>query len=352
MTKTLCIYHENCADGFAAAWVVRKAMGDQVEFYPATYGDAPPNVAGRRVILVDFSYPRAVLEQLADQVASLLILDHHKSALEDLAGFIHPKVNMTFALDYSGARLAWTYFFPDQAPPPLLLHIEDRDLWRFALDGTREIQACLFSLPYDFDMWDRLMELDDLSAMRREGQAIDRKHHKDIEELLKITTRLMVIGGHCVPVANLPHTMASDATGLLAKDTLFAATYYDTEKERVFSLRSCKEGLDVSEVAKQYGGGGHRHAAGFRVSLQEAWVIDMRVGRPCAPDTIGVELTEQDQDRLEKAVSTIQSMAPQMSIDDCIDTIFTMGLALAETLPGLAIIKLKTLLDKTTKESA
>ena len=72
----------------------------------------------------------------------------------------------------------------------------------------------------------------------------------------------------------------------------------------------------------------------------------------CAPDTIGVELTEQDQDRLEKAVSTIQSMAPQMSIDDCIDTIFTMGLALAETLPGLAIIKLKTLLDKTTKESA
>ncbi|WP_224794071.1 DHHA1 domain-containing protein [Pseudomonas fluorescens] len=33
----------------------------------------------------------------------------------------------------------------------------------------------------------------------------------------------------------------------------------------MFSLRSTDEGMDVSEVASQYGGGGHRNASGFRV---------------------------------------------------------------------------------------
>ncbi|WP_277343388.1 DHHA1 domain-containing protein [Pseudomonas viridiflava] len=30
-------------------------------------------------------------------------------------------------------------------------------------------------------------------------------------------------------------------------------------------MRSTDEGLDVSEIAKLYGGGGHRNASGFRV---------------------------------------------------------------------------------------
>ena len=30
--KKMCIYHGNCADGFGAAWVVRKALGSDVEF--------------------------------------------------------------------------------------------------------------------------------------------------------------------------------------------------------------------------------------------------------------------------------------------------------------------------------
>lgn len=46
-----------------------------------------------------------------------------------------------------------------------------------------------------------------------------------------------------------------------------AACYWDTPEGRVFSLRSTDTGPDVSEIAKAYGGGGHAHAAGFRVPL-------------------------------------------------------------------------------------
>lgn len=75
----------------------------------------------------------------------------------------------------------------------------------------------------------------------------------------------MVIDGFDVPVANLPYTLSSDAGHLMAQGEPFAACYWDTPAGRVFSLRSSDAGEDVSAVAKTYGGGGHRNAAGFQV---------------------------------------------------------------------------------------
>lgn len=89
--------------------------------------------------------------------------------------------------------------------------------------------------------------------------------NKDIAELLRVVTREMEIGGHRVLVANLPYTLTSDAGHALAHGKPFGACYWDTPNGRVFSLRSTEAGIDVAEVAQQYGGGGHKHAAGFRV---------------------------------------------------------------------------------------
>jgi oligoribonuclease NrnB/cAMP/cGMP phosphodiesterase (DHH superfamily) len=299
MTKTMCIYHGNCADGFGAAWVVRKALGDQVEFVPGVYGEEPPDVTGKNVILVDFSYKYDVLSSLAYKANSIIVLDHHKSAAADLSRFepFHagieqdtkhddgsvllgwktahdmaclqngPAIACCFDMERSGAMLAWDHFFPDQEPPALLLHIEDRDLWLFKLEGTREIQANLFSYPYDFEVWDKLMEADVLSLVS-DGAAIERKHHKDVAELVGVTKRRMKIGGYDVPAASLPYTLTSDAGHLMAKGEPFAACYWDTPTGRVFSLRSTEQGLDVSEIAASYGGGGHRNASGFRVPFE------------------------------------------------------------------------------------
>ncbi|WP_273465541.1 DHHA1 domain-containing protein [Pseudomonas sp.] len=294
--KTMCIYHGNCADGFGAAWVVRKALGDQVEFVAGVYGQEPPDVEGKDVIIVDFSYKYEVMARMSWKAHSIIILDHHKSAAEDLGKFppFHagvrldgrhadgtvalgwesahsfmqmqnaPAIACCFDMNRSGAMLAWDHFFPGQEPPMLLRHIEDRDLWLFKLDGTREIQANLFSYPYDFKVWDQLMAAD-VDTLRSDGAAIERKHHKDIAELVAVMKRRLVIGGHDVPVASLPYTLTSDAGHLMAQGESFAACYWDTPDGRVFSLRSTDEGLDVSEIAKQYGGGGHRNASGFRV---------------------------------------------------------------------------------------
>lgn len=293
MSKTICIYHGNCADGFTAAWAVWKAIGDGVEFVPGVYGQDPPDVSGADVIMVDFSYKRPALDEMAAKARSILILDHHKTAEADLYGLLSlphgcsvaeewgrrkagdpsaSPIAGVFDMDRSGAQIAWDFFHPGEARPQLVDYVADRDLWRFALGKSREIAAWLFSLDYSFDQWsiaDELLEKpDSFFRAAHAGAAIERKHHKDIAELVRVTRREMVIGGHRIPVANLPYTMASDAAGLMALDAPFAACYFDRADARVFSLRSRGDGgLDVSEIAAAYGGGGHKNAAGFQAPM-------------------------------------------------------------------------------------
>ncbi len=270
--KPLVIYHGNCADGFGAAWVFKRWGDREYDFHAGVYQSPPPDVEGREVYLVDFSYKRNVVEQMREKAARIVLIDHHKTAIDDLAPLIesHTIESLT-SLDHSGAMLAWRWFngnLNDADAPRLLHHIEDRDLWRFALPGTREIQANVFSHPYDFAVWDTLMARP-VEEMIAEGKAIERKHHKDIAELVGVVTRRMMIGGYNVPIANLPYTLTSDAGHLLAKGEPFAGCYWDTPDGRVFSLRSQNDGLDVSEIAKLYGGGGHRNASGFRIRYDE-----------------------------------------------------------------------------------
>lgn len=289
----VCIYHANCADGFAAAWAVWKRFGDDVAYIPASYGDPIPaeQVAGKRVLIVDFSYKRAVLEELAGLADQIIILDHHKTAEADLAdvgklvdfsyknvsrGFRHPSpgalrnVLAWFDVAQSGCVLAWHFCNPGIPPLKLLLYVQDRDLWQFRMQWSREVAAYVSLMPFGFATWSGISQSaqspNGLDRIIASGELLLRKHDKDVAELLRLTTREMVIGGHRVPIANMPYTMASDAGNILAKGNPFGGTYFDrADGSRTFSLRSSADGIDVSEIATRYGGGGHRNAAGFQM---------------------------------------------------------------------------------------
>lgn len=290
MSKVLCIYHGNCADGFTAAWAVYRKFGNAVEFHPGVYQDAPPDVTDRHVLLVDFSYKRPVLSEMAAKAKTVLILDHHKSAAEDLAGFeapcayedwhdtslnlvssAVPPIAALFDMNRSGAGITWDYFHAGWERPNLVNYVEDRDLWRFKLPLSREVNAYIFAHDYTFKNWDYLnaatadhMGIQHVADM---GGAIEQKHHKDVAELVTATRREMEIGGVVLPVCNMPYTLTSDAGNKMAKEhpSKIGVCYWDTPEGRVFSLRSTDDGPDVSKIAAQYGGGGHAHASGFRV---------------------------------------------------------------------------------------
>lgn len=282
----LCVYHGDCNDGFGAAWAVWNRWGYDVEYVPAHYGSKiDADFEGKRVLFVDFSMKR---EHLRDVTArEIVVLDHHKTAQAELEVWTVDNLNLCdvpdaldmreqalgerivalFDMDKSGARLAWEFCHADSAIPELLAHVEDRDLWRFNIPGTKEVHAALNSYPHKFELWSD-MRVNDLIL---EGAHIMRAQQVQVGDLCK-TMSLQRVGGHLVPAVNAPFFLASDVGHALLRahpDAPFTATWCEANRVRMYSLRSEDHRTDVSEIARSNGGGGHRNAAGFSLEVIE-----------------------------------------------------------------------------------
>ena len=240
----LVLYHADCWDGFCAAWIVRKALGE-IEAVPVQYGQEPPDVTRREVYILDFSYKRPVMRQILSQARKVMVLDHHK----------------TFDMKQSGAALTWEQFFQVRGRPWLVDYTEDRDLWRWKLPNSREVNAALRSYPFDFKELDTFAKLAP-EGFVSEGKAILRREQQIVAEHV-LHAREVEIDGYKVLTVNAT-VLCSDIAGELAKDRPFGACWFDRQDgKRQFSLRSSSTGIDVSEIAKRHGGGGHAQSAGF-----------------------------------------------------------------------------------------
>ena len=276
MSNPLVIYHEKCLDGMTAAWAVQKALG-RGDYVPASHGDAPPDVAGRDVVIVDFSYKRAVIEAMALQASSLLVLDHHKSAQADLAGLPFA----VFDMNRSGAGIAWDYFHPLTPRPALVNLVEDADLWRFALHGTKEFQLRLDVENMAFDNWDRIAEMTEQQLERfiAEGAVLRRAFDREVETLLTDCYLVTLSGetGHAVNATGRYSSELGHRLAMLSGN--FGMVWCQRGEVLKVSLRSSGS-YDVSELAAQFGGGGHRNAASFTLPVStQSYAIVAGAGR-------------------------------------------------------------------------
>ena len=280
------LYHGDCYDGFGAAWAIRKGLARDTAFLteerqdvyiPCFYGQPMPEIPdGQQVILADFCYPKAELEALAERSYFVTVIDHHKTAKDDLESLqpCPPNLEVIFDMEKSGAVLAWEEFM-DFGVPLFLKYIEDRDLWRKALEYHEEVTAWIQSYPRTFDTYDMLNSLlgteFDLDWIEGEGSAILRYKTQKVAEIAK-HVRLQSLGGYDkIPVVNCPYNFSSDTVHALLQqypDAPFAA-YWFVRGDGVtqWGLRSRKD-FDCSVVAKKFGGGGHPQAAGFELQSE------------------------------------------------------------------------------------
>lgn len=279
--KPLVIYHGGCSDGFTAAWIVANSYAgvpidadapygpepeEAVELHAGVYNTEPPFdlIDGRDVVIVDFSYAHAQMEKIIVRCKSLVWLDHHKTAIDDAGNLLdHPsgKVRGSLNTDRCGAWLAWEWFFPNGDVPTLVRLVDDRDRWVFADARTKAFHAAMSGRSKAFAAWDAM-------ARDIDGELILTDHEHKVAEMVELTTVWEEMAGQLVPSANVPHYAASDAADLLLKKypaAPFACCWFMRRDRRVvYSLRSRKgSDVDVGEIARQMGGGGHKHAAGF-----------------------------------------------------------------------------------------
>jgi nanoRNase/pAp phosphatase (c-di-AMP/oligoRNAs hydrolase) len=263
-SKTLIIFHGQCSDGWCAAWVAKKVFPD-AQFYPATHGTKPPDVDNKDVYIFDFAYKRNTMLELKSRANSIELYDHHKTAAKELGDLSFCKFDMS----KSGATLAWDVFRNKikGEMPWLVSYTEDRDLSKFILPFSREINAALGSYPFDFNVWDALERVYPTSyitnsSLVHDGRVILRFQERLIEMVLH-HARKVELDGYKVMAANTAVVHGEVATKL-AQDNPFGISWYKREDGKiVYSLRSRNNGVDVSAVAYNHGGGGHARSAGF-----------------------------------------------------------------------------------------
>jgi oligoribonuclease NrnB/cAMP/cGMP phosphodiesterase (DHH superfamily) len=254
------LYHANCYDGFGAAFSAWKALGDQgVKYIPVSYGEPLPDLKdAEQIFILDFSYHYQILEGIAEHIP-LVLIDHHKTAKEMLSDWRHHNATVIFDMEKSGALLTWNYFHASLAPM-LIEHISDRDLWKFKLPGTAQIHKALVSYPMDFKVWDNL----DVETLKNEGITCERLYTILVDNICD-GSYFIELDGHEIPVVNTTIAWSEIGQELLKRypHCSFAASYTVFEKQIMWSLRS-KDEFDVGAIAKKFGGGGHKNAAGFK----------------------------------------------------------------------------------------
>ncbi len=284
--ERVCIYHAGCPDGFGAAWAAWRAWGEDARYVPRGHDD-PLRVEalrGAQVVFADIAPPPATLRELGDTVGQLVVLDHHVStrerfveeapvvrALEREGHLVH------FDLDHSGAVLSWQHFHPDDEVPELLRYVEDQDLWNWKLPHTREVNAAISGSPRTFEAWDTLAARG-AANLADEGAPIVRAQTREVERAL-LSAHPIRVGSHRVEAVNAREQRSQIGHELAtrARHGVPCGAVYRLQGRRVdVSVYSVGD-FDVSELAGQYGGGGHRSAAGFSITL-DAWIAKFVLG--------------------------------------------------------------------------
>lgn len=272
----LVIYHNNCSDGITAAWVVTLKYLD-AELFGADFGVDPPDTTNRDVIIVDFSYKRDTIKEMYNKAKSLIVLDHHKTAEEELKGLPY----CIFDMKKSGAGLAWDYFFPGKKRHMIVNYIEDKDLWSWTLTNSREVNLALNTPTLTIERLNQLNEYYGksnsyehvfLHDMETKGKVLLEQSQTYILRVAK-SAYLIKLDNYNVLAVN-SSLFQSELGNYLAKDRPFAVVWMWNGENYIVSLRGKEESnVDVSKIAKKYGGGGHKLAAGFGLRKEEGYLL-------------------------------------------------------------------------------
>jgi len=306
--KPLIIYHANCTDGFGAAFCAWLKFGDEAEYIPMNYGEQSQfDVANREVYILDFSFPKEVMEHILEYAKRVIWLDHHKTAFENWADderqlYVDETEYTHIVLDNdkSGAMLAWEHFHPEQEIPDFIRFIDDRDRWQWKYENSAAFHAGMASRkPWTFEQWHTL-NISDGGFYRAidEGIVLLKAQDAQVKSIAKHAMKCIIIypdkvrGAHSVRApwkhrvsgpnhmgyfdeafadglaVNTSVHMSEVGHELANRSGTFGLIWYLGENGQAkVSLRSNGD-YDVSAIAKQFGGGGHRNAAGFSIDVQ------------------------------------------------------------------------------------
>lgn len=291
--RALVIYHHPCPDGTFAAYAAYLGLlkqGFEVTFMEGVYQSAglPPVESYDQVVLVDFSYKRGDLIRICDRAKSVLIIDHHPTAIAEVGDLVHPKLTKVLDTKESGAVMTWRHYYPDIEVPELYLYIQDRDLWAWELPFSHEISAWVSAQSLDSPLdVEAALKAYHFEVSAQVGEGILSAQRKRVNLMLRNTQDLTVVtpsGPLAFKVCNAPQDMSDLGHELALKSSQgLGLVWFQTQDPSQVKLSFRGLGrYDLAQVASLLGGGGHFNAAGSIIDSQ-VWLSALRSGTLTLP---------------------------------------------------------------------
>nr|VDD02738.1 unnamed protein product [Brassica rapa] len=312
--KVAVLYHYPCHDGVFAALAAHlyfAANSTPSLFFPNTVY-SPITISQlplqdiSHLYLLDFTGPPGFVQQVSPKVDSVVILDHHKTAIDTLGDVSTTCKNVTKVLDItrSGATIAFDYFTQKLKEETrgncremsdfkrmrrVFEYIEDADIWKWKLPESKAFNSGIIDLGIEYNLnqnsslFQQLLSLDHDSVISRGKESLSRKH-KLIHEALEHSYEIVLGGaeefGRCLAVngdeiaelrSELGNQLAEKSKNLKLRGVgavVYRVPELGDDTKLKISLRSVAE-EDTTVVSQRFGGGGHKNASSFLLSSTE-----------------------------------------------------------------------------------
>jgi len=283
-TKNTVIYHSADFDGICCCEIARKFLPADTTFIGWNYGDPLIPYPDEGFVHVLDLAPDCLIHTPQRAAESLIWIDHHKTSIEKW-----PNQVLGYRIDgVAACRLAWQWFWKHSIESfpqlPNKLAYTERGVsepWAVRLIGEYDIwdkrdpdaETFQYSLRIGDPIWSVLLDPSHLNngilvrKMLVEGQIAQAYSRRVEASICKTRTWVMQWEGLyflCVNTARFNSLFFAERdipeTG---HDALMGFNY--TGQTWTVSLYHAKHrtDLDLSEIAKRHGGGGHRGACGF-----------------------------------------------------------------------------------------
>jgi uncharacterized protein len=291
------IYHNNCYDGYTGFYLFIKSK--QWVKNPIVYPDypssktIPPNIDGKNVIIIDVAYSADILKKIANKANKVLFIDHHKTIIKDIKKLkLKPPHEIVYDVDECGATLVWKYFFSNKKMPLFLKYIRDNDIGIWEMDGTIDLHTYLevnFQKKPNFEClkkWDSLFKTPFLNKAIKMGKIyneykqhiikkIARQHQvktfpgKKFKKIIKGKYTVAVLNNTCISATPVGKYVIDNYN----VDFCMIWTIDKKNNKYIISFRSNE--VDVGQIAKLLGGGGHKLASGVSLDKKKVDIDDL-----------------------------------------------------------------------------
>lgn len=286
------IIYDGDMDGWGAAWIAHKSLTNYCGISDKNITLIEMSKSSDRktfdfslieedsvIYILDYNFDHEVIFQFCELSKKVIIIDHHKyffpkgqEWFEDLSDILIYYVD----INHSAAILSWQYFTSKDKmaiyPPEILKYIEDRDLWKWELENSKEINSYIPLLLKNINYWDEITK--NWHSLYKHifiehGEAI-LAHIKEKVKSSSKKARLIKIENYEVPIVNSMFYSSEICEELLNlyPDCLFSVCFHTTENGHTHLEFRSRGDFDVSLIAKKFGGGGHKAAAGAITKLK------------------------------------------------------------------------------------